>query len=203
MAEDDPTPVEVVEHLEALEESIDSAADQQKAKRIRHLGEQLHRFEQAQLERVEGQISRYTTRDVIETVVGATIFSLPLLVEGGVYEIGTHFATTMVYGLPIYFIGNIVFVTIVTSGMLYYAEFRDVEITYLFGVIPQRLTAVLIIAFLVAAGTMSLWGQLAWSDPFVAVCQISVVWTAGAFGAGLGDILPGESRGTPLGDLIE
>ena len=202
MAAEEPTAAEVVEELESLEESVDSADERRKARRIRRLGEQLYQLEQEALGNVEERIQRYTTRDVVEAFVGSTIFSLPLLVEGGVQEIGEHFATTLVYGVPVFFLANIAFVGVVTGGMLYYAEFREVELTFVFGVVPRRLAAVLVISFLTAAGTMALWARLDLGQPFVAVCQVSVVWTAGAFGAGLGDILPGESEGEDVGEVL-
>lgn len=203
MADEEPTAAAVVEKLESLEESVDSEDERQKARRIRRLGEQLYQFERDALGTVEKRISRYTSRDVIESFVGSTIFSMPLLVEGGVAVIGEHFATTLVYGVPVFFLANVLFVASITGGLLYYAEFREVEITYAFGVVPRRLMAVLVISFLTAAGTMALWGRLDFSKPFLAVCQISVVWTAGAFGAGLGDILPGQSEGHDIGEFIE
>lgn len=201
--EEEPTAADVVETLESLEESVDSEDERRKAQRIRRLGEGLYRLEQEALGNVENRISRYTTRDVVEAFVGSTIFSLPLLVEGGVQEIGEHFATTLVYGVPVFFLVNVLFVATVTGGLLYYAEFREVEITYVFGVVPWRLAAVLVISFLTAAGTMALWGRLDPARPFLAVCQVSVVWTAGAFGAGLGDILPGQSEGHEFGEFID
>lgn len=208
MADEEPTPVveptaaEVVEKLESLEESVDSPEERQRARRIRRLGEGLYQIERQALGNVERRIQRYTTRDVVESFVGSTIFSVPLLVEGGVFDIGEHFATSLVYGVPVYFLVNLAFVGTVTYGMLYYAEFREVEMTYLFGVVPRRLAAVLVISFLTAAGTMAMWGRLDPAEPFLAVCQVSVVWTAGAFGAGLGDILPGQSDGRDLGDVV-
>jgi uncharacterized membrane protein len=203
MVDEQPTAADVVEKLESLEESVDSPDERRKVRRIRRLGEQLYRLEQETLGNVEQRIQRYTTRDVVEAFVGSTLFSLPLHVEGGVQEIGEHFATSLVYGVPVYFLLNLAFVATVTGGLLYYAEFREVELTFVFGVVPRRLAAVLLISFFTAAATMALWGRLDPSDPFLAVCQVSVVWTAGAFGAGLGDILPGQSEGPDIEAVIE
>lgn len=205
MADDDEdtTAAEVVDELENLEASVSSEEERRMARRVRRLGEGLYGLEQRAVGNVGERIRTYTTRDVTEAFIGSTLFSLPLLVEGGVFDIGEHFATSFVYGVPVYFLGNVVFVTTITAGMLYYAEFRNVEVTFVYGVIPRRLTAVLIIAFLTAAATMALWGRLDPSRPFVTLCQVSVVWTAGSFGAGLGDILPGESEGEDIGDIFE
>lgn len=201
MADEEATAAQVVEKLESLEESVDSPDERQKARRIRRLGEGLYHLEQ-QLGNVERRIQRYTSRDVVEAFVGSTVFSIPLLVEGGVGEIGEHFATGLVYGVPVYLLGNVAFVVAVTAGLLYYAEFREVELTYLLGFIPRRLAAVLVISFCSATLTMAMWGRLDPTQPFLSLCQVSVVWTAGAFGAGLGDILPGQSEGRDLGEVV-
>lgn len=202
-ADEDSTAAAVVDELESLEDSVSSPEEQRQARRVRRLAEGLYDLERRAVGDVTGRIRTYTTRDVTEAFVGSTLFSLPLLVEGGVFEIGEHFATTFVYGVPVFFLGNLLFVTVVTAGMIYYAEFRKVEVTYLYGLVPRRLTAVLVIAFVTATATMALWGRLDLSRPFVALCQTSVVWTAGSFGAGLGDILPGESTGPDLGDVLD
>ncbi|MCY4729168.1 DUF2391 domain-containing protein [Natronomonas gomsonensis] len=202
MADEDPTTAEVLERLESLEESVSAGEERRRARRIRRLAEGMHRFERRTFDNVERNIQRYTTRDVLEAFVGSTIFSLPLVVEGGVLEIGSHFATSLVYGVPVYFLANAVFVVTITAGLLYYAEFREVEIQLAFGFVPKRLVGVLAIAFLTATATMALWGRLDIAEPFLSLCQISVVWTAGAFGAGLGDILPGENEGEEIGDLF-
>lgn len=57
----------------------------------------------------------------------------------------------------------------------------------------------------VAAGTMFMWGRLHLGDPTTLeqIARISVVWTATAVGATLGDILPGESQGEDLTDRLE
>jgi uncharacterized membrane protein len=201
--DDEPTAAEMVEELEHLEATVSAGEERQKARRVRRLAEGLYGLERRAVDGVGGRIRDYTSRDVAEAFVGSTLFSLPLVVEGGVLDIGEHFATSFVYGLPVYFLGNVVFVTAVTAGLLYYAEFREVEMTYLFGVVPRRLTGVLTIAFLMAAATMAMWGRLDPSRPFLTVCQVSVVWTAGSFGAGIGDILPGESEGADLGDVLD
>ncbi len=200
--EEDPTAAAVVDELEELEDAVSSPEEQRQARSLRRLAEGLHDLERRAVGDVGGRIRTYTTRDVTESVVGSTLFSLPLVVEGGVFEIGAHFASSFVYGVPVYFLGNVLFVSVVTAGLLYYAEFRPVAVTYAFGVIPRRLTGVLVIAFATATVAMALWGRLDLSRPFLAVCQVSVVWTAGAFGAGLGDILPGESTGQELGDVL-
>ena len=89
------------------------------ARRVRRLGEALYGLEQRAVGNVGERIRTYTTRDVTEAFVGSTLFSLPMLVEGGVFEIGEHFATSLVYGLPVYFLTDLLFVATVTAGLLY------------------------------------------------------------------------------------
>lgn len=200
--DDEPSAAAVVERLESLEDSVDSPEERQKARRIRRLGEGLYHLEQQAVGNVERRIRRYTTRDVAESFVGSAVFTIPLLVEGGVDDIAEHFATALVYGVPVYFLVNVAFIVTVTGGLLYYAEFRKVEMTYLFGVVPRRLLAVLLISLCTATVTMAMWGRLDPTAPFLSVCQVTVVWTAGAFGAGIGDLLPGQSEGPDVGDVV-
>ncbi len=91
-----------------------------------------------------------------------------------------------------------------TAGLPYCAEFRKVAIHRpFFGVLPRRLFAVILVSLLTATFTMTQWGRVeGWSDPVVAAGRMSVVWTA-AFGAALGDILPGESTGEDINDEID
>lgn len=141
-----------------------------------------------------------------EAFVGSVILALPLLVEDGVYEIANHMIETTVAGFPLFFAGNIVFVTAIVTGLLYYADIQQVEVTDpILGVFPRRLLGVLVISFLTSVTMMTMWGRVeGWQDPWIAISRISVVWASGAFGAALGDILPGESTGRDIGpDLLE
>ena len=83
-------------------------------------------------------------------------------------------------------------------------EFRDIVVTRpLFGIILRRLVSVLVVSFLTATFTMTLWGRLeGWNDPAVALSRISVVWTVSAFGAAPGDILPGRSSARDIDDEL-
>jgi uncharacterized membrane protein len=145
------------------------------------------------------RIERYTTRDAAESFVGGVLISLPMLVEDGVFTIADHFLSVQVVGVPVWLVVNLVFTAVMTWGLLYWTEFREVQRPRpLFGLVPRRLVGVLVISLLTAVLTMSMWGRVEWSEPGVAFARISVIWTAAAFGAALGDILPGESRGTEL-----
>ena len=163
MADEDEresTGAEIVDELETLEASVSSEEERRMAERIRRFGEALYGLEQRAIGDVGERIRTYTTRDVAEAFVGSTLFSLSLVVEDGVFETSEHSATSLVFGLPVYFLGNLVFVTVVTAGLLYSAEFRRVEATDVLGAVPRRLAAVLVTAFVTAAATMALWGRL-------------------------------------------
>jgi len=189
---------EVFEELEDLEGAVDSEAEREEVRDVRRA---LERVPGAQY--VGGRIERYTTRDVAESFVGSILVSLPLLVEDGVFDIAEHFLANTLAGFPVWLAVNAAFVVVMTWGLLYWTEFRHVENTAPFlGIIPRRVVGVVGISFGTAALMMTMWGRAGWhAGPLVAVSRVSVVWTAAAFGAALGDILPGQSSGTELGDV--
>lgn len=206
MTEDDPPPSSssstdrdtnidtVLEHLEDLENTVDDPEERKEVRRAINLVESLP---------LTGKIEKYTTRDMAQAFVGSILFSVPLLVEGGVGEIAAHFLESTPGGVPVFFVGNIVFSVFLTGALLYWADIRDVRVHKpIFGVIPRRLLGVLVIAFLTSMFTMTLWGRVDWSEPVVALSRVSVVWTVGAFGGALGDILPGETGGEDINDII-
>ena len=188
--EDEVAVEDLLDQLESLEATVDAPEERAEVKESIRLARRLPGSGT-----VTQQIERYTTRDVAESVVGSVLLSLPLLVEDGVYDIGEHMATTFVGPIPIFFVANVLFIVTVTAGLLYYADFgRIVAVNPLFGVIPRRLLGLLVVSFLVAATMMTMWGRVdGWDDPWVAICRISVIWTAAAFGGAIGDILPGEA----------
>ena len=150
---------------------------------------------------LEQQITKYTTRDIGEAAVGSVIFALPLLVEDGVFEIADHFLDFLIAGVPVFLLANIAFVIGLTAGLLYALDFREVEVNNpLFGVVPRRLVGVLAVSFIVTAALMLGWGRLFEEDPSTLgmFARLTVIWAAAALGASLGDILPGESKGTDL-----
>lgn len=188
---------DVLAKLDRLEASVSSSEERQQVQRTRRM-----------LERVPGgkRIQKYTSRDIAEGFVGGIIFALPLLVEGGVFEIAEWFATATLGPVPIFLLLNIFLIIGLTIGLLYYTDIRNIRVTNpIFGVIPRRLVGVLSISFLVAGGSMLLWGRLHLEDPtpFEAFARITVVWAASAFGATLGDILPGESKGNDLNEISD
>ncbi len=181
-------------HLEELEATVDAPHEQQEVQRAIRL------FDRLPSNAVGERIRKFTRRDIAESFVGSVLISLPLLVEDGVYDIGDHFVET-----PSFFVLNALFVVGMTAGLLYYAEFRNVSVHRpVFGIVPRRLIAVLGISLLTATFMMTLWGRVGgWADPAVAAGRISVIWAAAAFGAALGDILPGESSGKDINDELD
>ncbi|SDQ45976.1 DUF2391 family protein [Natronobacterium texcoconense] len=187
---------DVLEQLDELEESVSSTSEREDVRRVRRM-----------LERVPGResvsngIQRYTTRDVAEGFVGAVLLSLPLLVEDGVFEIAEWFLETTVAGIPVMLVANVTFILLLTTGLLYWTDFRDVGVTKpLFGIVPRRLVGVLMVSLFTAVFLLVLWGRHAEEDPTTleALGRVTVIWAAAAIGASLGDILPGESEGTDV-----
>jgi len=186
---------DVFEQLDELEGSVTSSEERREVQRTRRM-----------LERVPGRdrIKKYTTRDISEGFVGGIIFALPLLVEGGVFEIAEWFVEATLGPVPIFLFVNVAFVVGITAGLLYFTDIRDVQVRLLFGFLPKRLTGALLISLLVAVGTMLMWGRLHAEDPTTVeqFSRVTVVWAAAALGATLGDILPGESTGEDLAQRI-
>ncbi|WP_254840396.1 DUF2391 domain-containing protein [Natronomonas marina] len=182
---------EIRRQLRELETTVDDPGERRAVRRALRLVEEFP----------EGDdIRKLTRRDVAESFVGTILVSLPLLVEDGVFEIAAFLRSD-----PRLLALDVAFLFGMTVGLLYVADFREITVTRpLFGVVPRRLLSVLLVSFLTAAFTMTLWGRLGgWSDPAVALSRIAVVWTVGAFGAALGDILPGESSAPDINDELD
>jgi uncharacterized membrane protein len=193
---------QLLEELENLEELVDHPAEREQVRKAIHTA---HRV--PGLDAVENGIKRYTTRDMAEAFVGSVLLSLPLLVEDGVFEIAEHFVEFTVSGVPVFLLANVLFICLLTTALIYWTDIRDVGVTNpLFGLVPRRLVGVLGISFLTATALMIMWGRIFEAEPTVteAFGRITVIWTAAAFGAALGDILPGESRvPEPAADTVE
>ncbi|WP_242695409.1 DUF2391 domain-containing protein [Halomontanus rarus] len=179
----EPTIDDVLDHLESLEETVDAPAEQEEVRKAMRL---VHRLSH---DGVFGSvITRFTRKDKAEAFVGSVVIGLPMLVEDGVLDIGAFLSTN-----PLYFLGNLVFATLLVVGILYVAKFQEVQIhNPYFGLLPRRPVWVLSIAFVTAAVLMTMWGRVSWAEPWLHLCQVSVVFTGMAIGASLGDILPGE-----------
>ncbi len=148
------------------------------------------------------RIQKYTGRDIAEAFVGSIFFSIPFLVEDGVFDVAEYFLSFRIGVFPVFFVVNTAFVLLMILALVYWAGPQEVQVTRpILGFIPRRLVGIAVVSFLTAAALMTMWGRLGgWSDPVVAITRISVVWTVASFGAALGDILPGESSGDDIND---
>ncbi|RQG98772.1 DUF2391 family protein [Natrarchaeobius oligotrophus] len=179
----DATIDDLYEQLETLEETVDDPDERTEVRRTKTLVGRLSR--NGTVNRV---ITEFTGKDKAEAFLGSVVIGMPLLVEDGVIEIGEFLAET-----PAFFAGNVALAVALVVGILYVADFRDVRITDpYFGVVPRRPLWVLAIAFVTAAGMMTLWGRVTWDEPWVNLCQVSVIFTAMAIGGSISDILSGE-----------
>lgn len=183
---------DILDQLEELEDSITTTEGQEE---LRHTKRMLKHLPGSD------RISKYTGRDMGEAFVGSIIFGLPLLVEDGIFVIAQYFLESLFFGVPVFLIANAVFVVTLTTGLLYAVDFREIQITNpIFGLVPRRLVGVLAISFLTTAGLMVMWGRMFAGGPTSVemLARITVIWAASSIGASLGDILPGESKGTDL-----
>ncbi|GAB7009370.1 DUF2391 domain-containing protein [Halorubrum trueperi] len=195
----DPDINDLLAKLDALSDTVDEGHEREKVRQTISL-----------VERMPGsaafttRITKYTSRDMAEAFVGAVLFALPLLVEGGVFEIAAWFAATTVAGAPVLLVAHVGFVLTMTAGLLYFADFRQIEVKHpIFGLIPRRYAGILLVSLFTTVFMLLLWGRLHEGDPTTIerIGRVTVVWAAAAFGAGLGDILPGESQGEDLGEF--
>lgn len=191
---------DVFDKLDTLEETVDTPEERKKVDHVRQTLEEVpsRHF-------VSDQIEHYTVRDVAEGFIGSILFSLPLLVEDGVFDVANHLVSVTAFGLPVWLLGNVLFILAMTWVLLYWTDFKDVRVRDpLGGFLPRRVLGVLLISLLTATVTMTMWGRAGgWSDPTLAFARVTVIWTGAAFGAALSDILSGPSSGTTLGEIID
>lgn len=187
---------DVLNQLDKLEETVTSSEERESVRRTKRM-----------VERIPGsdRIKKYTGRDVAEGFIGGIIFSLPLLVEDGVFEIAEWFVDASVGPIPILLVVNVLAIVVLVAALLYFTDIRDVQLKLISGFIPRRLVGVLVISFIVAFLTMFLWGRLNEGTPsnLERLGRVTVIWAAAALGATLADIIPGESQGEDLGALID
>jgi len=188
---------EVLNELDKLKETVDSTEERRRVKEV------IGMVETMSFSKV---IEKYTTRDMAQTFVGGILLSVPLLVEDGVFEIAEWFLETTVYGIPVVLTANILFVLIMTYGLIYWADIRQVKMKKILGIFPRRFVGVAFISFLTASFLLFLWGRHLADDPesnLEIFSRITVIWAAAAFGGALGDILPGEGSGKDINRLLE
>jgi uncharacterized membrane protein len=189
----------IYEEFDDLESVAGSAADRREVRTLR-----VQAVGAAAGRPLGRRIRKYTTRDVAEAFVGSVVFSIPFLVEDGVFDIAAYFLSFRIGQFPVFFTLNAAFVLGMVAALVYWAGPQDVTDTRpLFGVVPRRLIGISVVSFLTAAALMTTWGRVAWATPTVAVARISVVWTVASFGAALGDVLPGESSGDDIADIAD
>ncbi|MBZ6495202.1 DUF2391 family protein [Natrinema longum] len=182
---------DIYEQLETLEETVDTSDERTEVRRTMRLVSRL-----SHNPTVGKVITGFTRKDKAEAFVGSVVIGLPMLVEDGVMSIGAFLATH-----PPLLVVNLAFTVALVIGILYVADFREVQIhNPYFGLVPRRPVWVLLIAFATAAGLLTLWGRVTWDEPWINLCQVSVVFTAMALGGSLGDILPGEAEHLPVDD---
>ena len=194
---DEPDIDDLLAKLDALRDTVDEGHEREKVRETISLVERM-----PGTSALAQRITKYTSRDLAESFVGAVLFALPLLVEGGVFEIAAWFAATTVAGVPVLLVGHVGFIFLATAGLLYFADFRQITIRHpILGVVPRRYAGVLLVSLATSAAMLLFWGRLHEGDPtpIERLGRIAVVWAPAAFGAGLGDILPGESQGEDLG----
>jgi len=183
--------------LEDLEDSVDEADEQKGVRKA------IRMIEEMSFGRV---IKKYTARDMVQAFTGGILLSLPMLVEGGVFEIAEWFLEVTVVGVPVLMLLNIAFILVLTYCLIYWSEIHEVKIKKIFGIFPRRILGVLIISFPTVSSLFFLWGRHAaensqgYGEIFA---RITVVWATAAIGGALGDILPGESRGEDTNSMLE
>ncbi|NHN48869.1 DUF2391 domain-containing protein [Halostella sp. JP-L12] len=186
MTDGDETPSpdidDLLDELEDLEESVDSASERAQVRETMRLARRVDTGSGVFGKVVKG----FDRGDVAEALVGSVVFGIPMLVEGGTLEVGAFIATHAGY-----YLATLAFGVALVIGILYVAEIQDVRVhNPLFGVIPRRLVGVLGVAFSTALAMMTAWGRVDWGEPTVAFSQVTVCFVAMAIGAALGDILP-------------
>jgi uncharacterized membrane protein len=191
----DPAVDRLLEELAELEETVDDEAEREQVRETMAAAQRL-----PGTARLGKTIRKYTTRDVAEAFIGSIVFALPLLVED-FSAIAQWLLRTrhggIEFGIPVFFVVNVCFAVLLTTGLLYWVDIREVRITSpLLGFVPRRLVGVLLVSFATATFLFFLWGKhLEAGGTAELVTQITVVWVVAALGATLGDILPGESQG--------
>jgi uncharacterized membrane protein len=189
--------VALQEQFGELEAAVANEAERREVQRLR-----VEAVEAALDRGLGDNIQKYTGRDIAEGFVGSIFFSVPFLVEDGVFEVADYFLSFRIGLFPVFFLLNVVFVILMVAALVYWAGPQDIQVYRpIFGFIPRRLVGIAAVSFLTAGALMTMWGRVGnWQEPVVALARISVVWTVASFGAALGDIFPGESSGDDIND---
>lgn len=171
---------DVIEDLEDLEGMVDDEEEREKVRETRKAAEEAHE------PGIVGRFRRgFGLRDAGEAVIGGFVFGVPMIFEGGTYDVGRYIANH-----PPRLAITVLFGSVLILGVLHAGEFERVEEDRLLGVLPLRLVGILGISVGLAVGLLTVWGQVDWSDPMVAGSQTAIVAIAMGVGASVGDILP-------------
>jgi uncharacterized membrane protein len=181
--EEPPTLGDLLDELDEYEASL---TDPARRERIQDIIETATEVEEPA---VFGRtIVGFDRADLMEAMLGALLFGLPMMVEGGTQEVGAFVATH-----PVYLVGTLAFAVATTVGILYVAEFQDVRIYRpILGFVPRRLLGVVGVSLLLSLVMSTAWGRVDWAAPWLAVCTCAVAFVPMTIGAALGDILPGS-----------
>ncbi|WP_435095621.1 DUF2391 domain-containing protein [Halarchaeum sp. P4] len=175
---------DLMDHLEELEEHVDSPEGREVVQ------DAMDTITDLQEPGTFGRVIRgFDRADAAEAGIGGALFAVPMVVEGGTYDVGAFVATH-----PLNLLATVAVTIGVVYGILYVAEIQDVRVKDpILGFVPRRLAGVIGISFGVTAALFTGWGQSQWaSDPWLTLCVVSVAWAPTAIGAALGDILPGS-----------
>lgn len=149
---------------------------------------------------IDSDVRQLQASDAAEAFVGSVIFASPLLVEGGVFDIGAYLFSAAVGGIPVFLLANTAFVVFMTYALLEWTGRNKDDTHVLFGVVPVRVLMVLGVSFVVATLLMTVWGRVdGWRAPAEAIARINVIWTVGSLGAALGDIVSDDDT-SPVTD---
>jgi len=177
-----PTLGDLLDDLDGLRETVD---DPSEAARVEAVIETARSVEEPAV--FGPTVIGFDRSDVAEAALGALIFGIPMIVEGGTLEVGAFVASH-----PVFLVGTLLAGLAVVASILYVADFQDVRVAkWYFGVVPRRFAGVIGISFLAALVLMTAWGRVDWAAPLLAFAQVSVAFVPMAIGAALGDILPG------------
>ncbi|RXK46717.1 DUF2391 family protein [Halorientalis pallida] len=184
--ESDDEPPTLGDLLDELDEYEESLTDPARRERMQEIIETATEVEEPA---VFGRtIVGFDRADLVEATLGALLFGIPMMVEGGTQEVGAFVATR-----PVYLVGTLAFAVATTVGILYVAEFQDVRIYKpLLGFLPRRLVGVLGVSLLLSLAMSTVWGRVDWANPWLAFCTCAVAFVPMAIGSALGDILPGS-----------
>jgi len=177
-----PTLGDLLDDLDELEDTVD---DPDERERVR---EAIETAESVEEPAVFGRtVVGFDSGDAAESLLGALVFGIPMLVEGGTLEVGDFLAAH-----PPFLLATLVVGLGVVASIIYIADFQDVRVAkWYFGIVPRRFAGVIGVSFLTAVFLMTLWGRVDWATPLVAFSQVVVAFVPMSVGAALGDLLPG------------